>query len=210
MEEELDDLEPKKKSPLIYIGAVLLIFIMVLMIFPLSIIKLNPQPQNIPTILDVLPPDFNINFTKHDNDISALYTPSDPMIKAVADKIATRSCPNHKLCHAKAMFYFVRDNIHYVPDPGTEYYESPYETLFSASADCDGHAILLANLLSAVGIQTRFVFIPRHVYVEAFIERSHKFYGGDDWIPLDPTCSNCEFGELALSSTDKKENIVYP
>ena len=122
--------------------------------------------------------------------------PDDPDVKQVATKIAAESCKGSKVCQAKAEYYFVRDNIDYVSDPPDEYLEHPLETLESGGADCDGEAILLANLLQAIGVYTEYVFVPQHSYVKILLPEAPNRYKDDgNWIHLDPTCKSCDFGE---------------
>ncbi|MBU1849830.1 MAG: hypothetical protein KKH40_03825, partial [Nanoarchaeota archaeon] len=45
--------EEKKRSPLRYILAVFLIFLLIVMIIPYYNIKLDPRPENIPSVEDV-------------------------------------------------------------------------------------------------------------------------------------------------------------
>jgi len=104
------------------------------------------------------------------------------------------------VCHAKAIYYFVRDNIEYVADPlGFEYVEEPKEALYMGSSDCEGGAILMASLLGAVGIEYELVFIPRHVFLKIKLDEALKRYKIGEWVYLDWTCDSCEFGQLPLN-----------
>jgi len=70
-------------------------------------------------------------------------------------------------------------------------------------------AVLLANLEMAIGIETRFVFIPDHVYVQIKLDEAMKKYKTDDgWINLDATCSYCEFGEIPYQNIESKKSYV--
>jgi len=67
--------------------------------------------------------------------------------------------------------------------------------------------VLLASLLDAIGVQTRLVFIPNHVYVQAYLPEALKKYKfEEDWVNLDATCFNCEFGQItySVSQSEKK------
>ena len=75
----------------------------------------------------------------------------------------------------------------------------------SQGGDCDDASVLLANLLQAVGIRTRFVLIPGHVFVQAWIPEAPRTYKADkDWVNLDATCDYCGFGEIPYGN-DKKQ-----
>jgi len=134
---------------------------------------------------------------------------SDPVLKALADYIVSKSCKEHEFCGPKAIYLFVRDNINYVSDPQKEYFEHPFETLLGKGADCDGKSILLANLLGQIGVKTRFILIKNHIYVEAYLPYFRNYYKADDnWVPLDATCSNCGFGQVPFENYNKEKTIV--
>ena len=66
-------------------------------------------------------------------------------------------------------------------------------------------AILLANLLLSVGVNTRFAFVPGHVYVQVKIDEAKQKYKGEDgWITLDPTCKSCSFGQVPMGTWGKE------
>ena len=189
-----------------------LALLLIMLVVPSYSIATNPTPKNIPSLSDLSIP---IPTLAHKSDVISeqdylsLLDPSDPDVKRIADTIASRSCLIGRVCHAKALFFFVRDNIRYISDPPGEYVETPLETLSSGGADCDGTAVLLANLLEAVGIHTRFVFIPDHVYIEAKLpEALSKYRGPDNWVPLDATCKNCDFGSLPSQDAMAKKRYV--
>ncbi len=205
--------EDKGKSPFIYIISLFMVLLMLLWIIPYYSVRLDPEPKNIPSKEDILPE--KIDFVERNNTIFAtnqfikLIDPNDPLIKQTASKVASQSCDSGKVCQAKAIFYFVRDNFKYVSDPRTEYIESAREVLATGGADCDGMAVLLANLQEAIGIETRFVFIPGHVYVQIKLEDALKKYKTQDgWINLDPTCSHCEFGEIPYQNIESRKTYV--
>ena len=192
-----------KRSPIwMALGLGLLL---VLMIIPFQYFSADKNPQNIPNLEDVqsLIPSFELNKSLKygTNDYLKYLEPNDPIIKKVANKIVVESCKEHnQVCYAKALFYFVRDKIDYINDPVTEeYIEYPEDVLYSKSADCDGKAVLLANMLQSIGIETRFVFVPGHVFVQAFLPEALNKYKEkkSDAINLDPACKSCDFGELS-------------
>ena len=188
-------------QPLKLIGGLLLIILLITLIVPLTYLNISVEPKNIPKIEEFSD---MITLTNTTNNITNIYeaiTPHNSLIRNIAVRIATQSCPsNDKTCQTKAIYYFVRDNIKYVNDPKTEYYELPQETLYSRGADCDGMMILLASLEEAIGVDTRLVFIPNHVYGEVLINKN--WWSKDKhWVPVDPTCKECEFGETPLSTT---------
>lgn len=83
------------------------------------------------------------------------------------------------------VFRWVRDCIRYLRDPvGVELVQTPDKTLQYRQGDCDDQVTLLASLLGAIGIRSRFKavgFMPgslTHVFLEAL--------DNSNWIALDP------------------------
>jgi transglutaminase-like putative cysteine protease len=200
------------KGPIKWILAIFLIFILILMIVPRYAVKLDPEPKLIPNLGEVLPLNITIinNSVNNREDFLKLVKPNDPIIKQVADKISTLSCNSNKICQAKAIFYFIRDNFDYISDPNRfEYVKSARESLISGGGDCDDASVLLANLEEAIGVKTRFVFIPGHVYLEIWLPKAlNKYKTEDDWISIDPTCKNCEFGEIPYQNINKNKQYL--
>ncbi len=192
--------EPWYKGPIKYIMMTFILLLIVMWYFPKESIKLDSEPARIPTIEEVLPPTFQLNNqTTPTKNIQQHITPNDPIIKQIANKIATTSCDGSQVCQAKAIYYFVRDNIEYVADPlGTEYWEDPKELLTTKGGDCESGVILLSSLLGAIGIDYDLVFIPNHVFLKIRLDNALKRYKIDDYIYLDWTCKTCAFGEIPL------------
>lgn len=195
-------------GPIKFIGAFVLVVIIVFWAIPYSYVKDNPHPKYIPEIDEVYNP-VDVNRTLGElksRDEYRLYVNSrDPIVKGVADMVSSISCDyseNYRICQAKALFVFVRDKFDYVRDPSSyEYVKTPIESLNNLGGDCDDASVLLSSLLGSIGVRTRLVFVPSHVYVEAHIEEAssrYKAYKGEDWIALDPTCKNCEFGKVNI------------
>ncbi len=197
-----------KKSGLKYVLAVLLVFIFLFSLLPIYFISLDPPPKNIPSLSEVVPA--NMTYERINSSYYSDYIIVDSEIKSIADKIVTQSCDSgEKVCHAKALFYFVQKNLKYVSDPAKfEYVKTAKESLINRGGDCDDASVLLATLLESIGIPTRLVFIPAHVYVEAWIpEARAKYKSEDNWVSLDATCQYCDFGEIAYSSS--KQDKTY-
>ena len=204
MPEELDemteDMSPWYKGPLKYILAVLLILMLILWLVPIYSVKLDPSPAIIPVIAEVVPKEIVVDEEFKTSISMDMVDGSDSVIKEVADRIVVQACEDRgSICHAKALFYFVRDNFEYVSDPTAfEYVKTARQSLVSGGGDCDDASVLLANLLDAIGVRIKFVFVPGHVYVQAYIPKAlNKYKVEGDMVGLDATCSYCEFGELS-------------
>jgi transglutaminase-like putative cysteine protease len=208
---ELEEHPPWWKGPVKLIITIFLLLIITMWVFSYYAVKLDPEPKNIPTIDDVVPKNLEPDPDSITNNINNIQlTPNDPEIKLIADKIASSSCDGSKVCQAKAIFYFVRDNFDYVSDPNAfEYIKSAKQSLVSGGGDCDDASVLLANLLESIGIKTRFILIPKHVYVQASIpEATKRHKAEDDWVNLDATCKNCRFGEIPYQSANKPTRFI--
>ena len=208
--QEYDDYkDPWYKGPLKVIMGLFLILLLVLWLVPHYGIKQNPEPNYLPTIAELNISEMAVPDVGSEK-ITA-YVSVTPEIKQIADKIVTVSCEKtHKVCNAKAIFYFVQKNFNYLNDPlAFEYYKTPQESFKSDSGDCDDSSILLSSLLQSIGLQTRFVFVPGHVFVQVKLLEAISAYKDDEnWINLDATCSNCEFGEIHYSYADSKKSYL--
>ena len=205
--------KPRRLGPLKWIIGLFLVLIIIAWVVPTYTIKLNPEPRDIPTISGVvyglnLNNNLSANFTSR-QDWKALVDPYDPIVKQIATRIAVQSCEGNQICHAKAVYYFVRDNIEYVSDPvRKDYVEYPTELLNSGGGDCESGAILLAALEEAIGVNAQLVFIPNHALVRIQLPKAPDTYKRNGWIYLDWTCSDCEFGKIPLSSLAERETYL--
>jgi len=195
-DDDIVDEQKSRRRPIIIIGGIFLLLLLVVSYVPLTNIGKYENPSNIPSINDVrslLPKNISNPGTLDIWD----YVVEDSEIKHVSNRIIVDSCSGGDTCYAKALYYFVRDNVQYIPDPNKEYFETPFETILTGGADCDGQAILLASLLQSVGFLTEFVFVPGHVYVRFYSSEIPDIYRAkDNWVYLDTTCKTCEFGEI--------------
>ena len=172
-------------------------------------VKQNPEPEGIPMLEELNIPEMQIS--KIDSTDIRSFVQVTPEVKQIADQVVTLSCENtHKVCNAKAIFYFVKQNFNYLNDPlAFEYYKTPQESIVSRNGDCDDASILLSSLLQSVGLQTQFVFVPGHVFVQVRIPEAISVYKNDqDWINLDPTCESCKFGEISYKYANSHKEFL--
>jgi transglutaminase-like putative cysteine protease len=214
MEEDIpEEQEPWHKGPIKWILAVFLLLILVMMVVPWYSVKLDPEPKNIPSIDEF---NFIINNvqagsqTNSLNDAIENLDSSDPVIKQIATTIASSSCSQSRICQAKALYYFVRDNIEYVSDPvAKEYIESPGELLQTKGGDCESGTLLLAALEESIGLDSEIVLIPGHAYLRIKLSEALNKYKIDrDWVYLDWTCNGCDFGELPVKNVGRNDIII--
>ena len=211
--EDIEEPEPWWKGPIKWIIGLFLVLIIVLWVFPYYSIRLDPEPSGVPKLSDVFEGGVVINKTNDvvsREDFLKLVEPANPIVKGVADRVVSYGCGSEKVCHAKALFYFVRDEFNYVSDPESfEYVKSAVERLSNKGGGCDDASVLLVNLLEAVGIRARFVFVPGHVYVQAYLpEALNRYKDKDGYVSLEPTCSNCDFGEIGFSDFKAEKSYV--
>lgn len=209
-EPDHEEKEPWYKSPIRWVLAIFLILIITAWVIPNYAVRLDPNPSRIPSVSEVVPEDITAE-NKTTNDYLGLLNPNDPMIKRTADRMISLSgCSSNKVCQAKTIFYFIRDNFDYVSDPlKFEYVKSARESLVSHNGDCDDSSVLAANLLQSIGIRTRFVFVPGHVYIEAYLPEALKRYKSDqDWVPLDLTCKQCYFGAVSWQTAGSDKRYI--
>jgi hypothetical protein len=209
LEQHEDDHEPWYKGPIKVIIGLFLILLLVMWLIPYYGIKQNPEPNYLPNLEELNVPEMTVPKTNSEKITS--YVQVTPEIKQIADKIVTLSCKEtSKVCNSKAIFYFVQKNFNYLNDPlAFEYYKTPQESFNSNSGDCDDASVLLSSLLQSIGLQTRFVFVPGHVFVQVKLrEAISRYKAEDDWVNLDATCSNCEFAELHYSYSGSKKSYL--
>ncbi|MFH1589947.1 MAG: transglutaminase-like domain-containing protein [archaeon] len=206
--------DEKGKSPIIYIIAVFLILLMVVTIVPLYNIKIDPRPSYIPTVEEVFLFQNNISTEtvslKSREDFLNFVVPESPIVKTTANRIVTLACEENKICNAKVIYYFVRDNFQYISDPvNFEYVELPQDFIVSGGGDCESGTLLMANLMEAVGIDSQLVFIPNHAFLRIRLPDAKSRYRLDEqWVYLDWTCSYCDFGETPINNINAEKQFL--
>jgi transglutaminase-like putative cysteine protease len=204
IDNEIDEIDNNgfKKTPLYYILVFFVIFILILWIIPSYSLKKYQNPKNIPSLSSFKIS--SLNYTRYNfTNINDIYkVVNNPDIKDISNSIAVQSCDNgNRLCYAKSLYYFVRDNIKYINDPvNEEYIENPLQVLASQGADCESGAALLVSMLRSIGIPAEFVFIPNHAFVKAILPEAPRTYKRNgNIVYLEWTCKSCKFGEIPLS-----------
>jgi hypothetical protein len=153
--------------------------------------------------------------------------PGSEQVRALALQLGRRfEAGNFK--QARRIYEYVRDEIHYMPDPlPFEDIQPPETTLKRLSGDCDDKAILLCSLLLAIGFETALFFadtdgdgMADHVYSSVHIPSAPDLYkpfmnkkiaGKDlrDWIPLDPTSEDLDFGVITFDDLEIKHAFFF-
>jgi len=208
--DSVEPIEPRRHHFLFKLVAVLAALTLLLLSIRASFYWIRPEPVNIPSLEDVagfLPSDLAEPFSSHrSDDLTQVFETTRPDIKQVANYLAAQSClKSDRLCQSKALFYFVRDQISYVPDERFhDALENPLVTLKTGGADCEDMAFLLMTLQKAIGNKVRLVLVPGHAYAQVSIPD----YKNGRWIDLEATCENCQFGELPNDTALQKKTYI--
>ncbi len=208
LESSYEPIEPKGHSPFYRLVAALAALALILLSVRGYFYLMHPEPKVILSLEDVqefLPLDLKEPFTSHTPDeVRQVVGDSEGIIKQVANRIAATSCrTSDRVCQSKALFYFVRDEIRYVPDSAFhDQLENPLTVLKTGGADCEDMAVLLIALQKAIGNSARLVFVPGHAYAQVKIPK-YK----DKWLNMEGTCKTCSFNELPTDTGLKKKQF---
>jgi len=89
-----------------------------------------------------------------------------------------------------------------VPDPSTQYVESPAEVLLAKGSDCEGIALITSAMLESIGIDADIGVTHSHAFVRAQLPDSPFWLRRDsDYVWLDPT-NALEFGEVSFNKNE--------
>lgn len=128
----------------------------------------------------------------------------DPRVKQIATQVIRQCRSRDNLCEAKAIYEAVRQRVRYIGDIAPikmktgeiepiDTFQSAYRTWEFGAGDCDDHSILIASMLSVIGIPARLrVTAPTkfsdwaHIYVTAGIPAVNP----SKWFALDTTLEN--------------------
>ncbi len=99
---------------------------------------------------------------------------------------------NH-LAEVEYLYWWIVHNIRYQKDPlNIETVQSPMVTLRLRAGDCDDHAVLLAGMVSTIGLPYRFRTLGynvdrlKHIWTEVLVNGR--------WLPVDTTEPDIGFG----------------
>ena len=177
-----------------------------------------------------------INWAEGTDQAAAFVTTQDPVVAGFAREAShpaavrpTLLSGNRNLAFTASVFSALEDvGVAYVPDPNNPFQsvaESehavdtihyPRETLSRRAGDCDDTTVLLAALLGNVGINTRFVDAPGHVFLlvdSGVHERNAKALGlptqlfvaidEELWFPVETTSLGKGFAAAWRTGADE-------
>jgi hypothetical protein len=93
-------------------------------------------------------------------------------VEAVTSEIRAECPLDHSINQIVGAFEWVRDNIVYVADQGTDYWQSAGETLDKGTGDCEDQAILITSIFGALGLNGRVNIIEYHAFATVFVTDS--------------------------------------
>jgi tetratricopeptide (TPR) repeat protein len=169
---------------------------------------------------------------------AAFVTAQDPVVDAVAREAARLSSlsgdlfGNRNLRFTAALFDALSAlGVAYVPDPNNPYsamsempkavdtVHYPRETLEKRTGDCDDTTVLMAALLANIGVPTKFIDVPGHIFLlvdTGLHERNRLALGLDPslsvivgdgvWIPLETTALDKSFSEAWKIGAEEYRN----
>jgi transglutaminase-like putative cysteine protease len=177
-----------------------------------------------------------INWGEGMAQAAAFVTPRDPAVDELARQAGRRVLAlegnpfgNRNVAFAAAMTDALADlGVAYVPDPTNPFatisatphavdtIHYPYQTIDRLSGDCDDTTVLMASLLGNVGVNTRFVDVPGHIFLlvdTGLHERNRSALGADStmmviadeevWIPLETTSLARGFAQAWRDGADE-------
>lgn len=148
-----------------------------------------------------------------------------PYVRQWAERLISKLPARDQASEAAKIYYFLRDNCRYTPDPlDLEYVQTPPLTLQSIEAgqtpcmDCDDYATTAASLLRSIGIPCRITITSyfgnhdwSHVYCEALIgQLNDGTLSGKSaqWVTIDPIKNDKPFGWRAPNPTREKHFYI--
>jgi len=177
-----------------------------------------------------------IDWTDGMGQAAAFVTPRDPAVDELARQagrlvLALPENPfgNRNVAFAAAMTDALAQlGVVYVPDPNNPFatisatphavdtVHYPFQTLDRLSGDCDDTTVLMASLLGNVGVDTKFVDVPGHIFLlvdTGLHERNRTALGVDStlmvvddhevWIPLETTSLAKGFAQAWKDGADE-------
>lgn len=196
-----EPIERSKHSPFFRLVALVSAAALVFLSIRGYFLLMHPEPRmeiGLEDVQEFLPSDLDEPFTSHRPDeVAQVLVNSRDSIKQVANKIAAEACPDgDRVCQSKALYYFVRDEITYVPDEQFhDQLENPITVLKTGGSDCEDMSVLLVALQKAIGNEARLVFVPGHAYAQVKIPRYKN-----RWLNMEATCKSCTFDEVPTNT----------
>src|SRR5205085_6747105 len=177
-----------------------------------------------------------INWGEGMAQAAAFVTPRDPAVDALARQagrlalgLENNPFGNRNVAFAAAITDALAElGVAYVPDPTNPFLSTsapphavdtihyPFQTLDRLSGDCDDTTVLTASLLGNLGVNTRFVDVPGHIFLlvdTGLHERNRSALGVDStlmviadqqvWIPLETTSLAKGFAQAWRDGADE-------
>lgn len=135
-----------------------------------------------------------LDFTIQTMKELAVMRRSDPRIRMIGGQLARLCKPRDQWCQAGVLLQWVRQNIHFLADPGHELIQDAIVTLQLGIGDCDDLSVLFCAVAESMGFHTAYVTgagqasgQPRHVLP--------ALQFGPEWIPAEVCHLTLPLGE---------------
>ncbi len=132
------------------------------------------------------------------NETTAFIDPENTQIRTVAQGVQSAAQTNNTFQLAKALFTWLKTNLHYQVHPESEAVQPAVVTLQRKSGDCDDLSFLYVSLCRSLGIPARFVrgylltiasnntaVAVAHAWSEVYVGGS---VGNNGWVPVECSC----------------------
>jgi transglutaminase-like putative cysteine protease len=132
------------------------------------------------------------------NKTTAFIDPKNKQISAIAHEVQSMGRTNNTFLLAKALFVWLKTNVHYQLHPGSEEVQPAAVTLQSKGGDCDDLSFLYISLCRSLGIPARFVrgylltlsqngtaVATAHAWSEVYVGEA---LGNHGWVPVECSC----------------------
>ena len=132
------------------------------------------------------------------NGTTAFIDPNNPQIAGIARQVQNAERTNNTFLLAKALFVWLKTNLHYQLHPESEGVQPAAVTLQRKNGDCDDLSFLYVSLCRSLGIPARFVRgylltlsqnetanATAHAWSEVYVGGS---LGNQGWVPVECAC----------------------
>lgn len=132
------------------------------------------------------------------NKTTVFIDPNNSQISAIAHQVKNTVRTNNSFLLAKALFVWLKTNLHYQMHPGSAQVQPAAITLQRKSGDCDDLSFLYISLCRSVGIPARFVRgylltlyqngtagATAHAWSEVYVGNG---LGNQGWVPVECAC----------------------
>jgi len=90
-------------------------------------------------------------------------------VQQAVDAVKAEQPGEYNILQIAETYTWVKDNIEYLAETSTDYWQTAAETLSLEGGDCEDHAILVASIIGALGGSARVNIIEGHAFPTVFV-----------------------------------------